>query len=188
MHITGGTRYQRLLKQGRLRRRKVATNEDPTNAQPVRNIACPGEELKLMFIFASSITKVIKTPISPRGMASTKQTTRASTGDLAATGESTQSVFIAVSKVSFLSRTIEEWRAGGKPQFNQTASSASLSLACSKCIHLRMVGARSIKTDWNDTARLRVSPPTFTWMYLIDTKWDFSCLARSCGLTFHRPL
>ena len=43
-------------------------------------------------------------------MASTKQTTRASTGDLAATGESTQSVFIAVSKVSFLSRTIEEWR------------------------------------------------------------------------------
>ena len=106
MHITGGTRYQRLLKQGRLRRRKVATNEDPTNAQPVRNIACPGEELKLMFIFASSITKVIKTPISPRGMASTKQTTRASTGDLAATGESTQSVFIAVSKVSFLSRTL----------------------------------------------------------------------------------
>ena len=106
MHITGGTRYQRLLKEGRLRRRKVATNEDPTNAQPTKNIASPGEELKLMFIFASSINKVIKIPMSPRGMASTKQTTRASTGDLAATGESTQSVFIAVSKSSFLAETL----------------------------------------------------------------------------------
>ncbi len=105
MHITGGTRYQRLRKLGLLERRWVATNADPTNAQPARNMPNWGEELKWMFIFASSINNVIRTLIRPRGMAITVQTTQASADDLVVAGGLTQSVFIIVSKALFCGRT-----------------------------------------------------------------------------------
>jgi len=87
MHITGTTRYQRLCKLGRLSRRKVAINPDPTNDQPAMNIPSWGEELKWMFMFASSMINVIRMLIRPRGIATLKQTTRGSTDDFLAVSE-----------------------------------------------------------------------------------------------------
>ena len=48
---------------------------------------------------------------------------------------------------SFLCRTLEEWRAGGEAKFNQTASSASPSPACSAS---SLLGLGSIGKDSSD--------------------------------------
>ena len=55
-----------------------------------------------MFMFASSITKVMRTLYRPSGTAATKQTTLANTDALVVAVASMQSVFIAILKACLL--------------------------------------------------------------------------------------
>lgn len=56
-------------------------NPDPTNNQPARNIPSWGVELKRMLMFASSMNSVIRIQIRASGIATLKQTARASIDD-----------------------------------------------------------------------------------------------------------